>query len=44
MWPVVGFWDGLEGWAAKAVPAATSKRQLAVVRDAMMCFIVILPV
>jgi hypothetical protein len=44
LWPVVGFWAGLVGEAAKAVPAATSKRQLAVVRDAIMCFIVILPV
>jgi len=51
--PVVGFDVGVpfgnpgEGGPcgrANAVPAATSKTQLAVVKDAMMFFIVILPV
>ena len=44
-WPVVGVcWGEVVGppGRAKAVPAAASKTQLAIVKDAMMCVIVIL--
>jgi hypothetical protein len=37
--PVVGFDVGVPVGLANAVPAAASKRQLAIVRDAVTCFI-----